>query len=53
MVKAWEGLHITYDPNAEYAQKLHQYISDAGYTDKPFEEFADFSPLNAILAEQQ
>lgn len=53
MIKEWERFHITYDPNTEYAQKLHKFISDAGYTDKPFEKFADFAPLNTIVAAQQ
>lgn len=53
MIKEWERFHITYDPNAEYAQKLHKFIVDAGYTDKPLEKFANFAPLKAILEKQQ
>lgn len=50
MISEWSRLHITYDPNAEFVQQLHKFIFDAGYTDKPYAEFADFAPLNAILA---
>lgn len=49
IVKDWERIHITYDPNADFAQRLHKFIFDSGYTDKPYDEFADFKPLNAIL----
>ena len=50
MVSEWSRLHITYDPKPEFAKKLHQFIFDSGYTDKSYAEFADFGPLNAILA---
>jgi len=49
IVSQWSGLHITYDPNEDFVKKLHTFIFDAGYTDKPYNEFADFRPLKAIL----
>ena len=45
----WDEIDITYDPNEEFVKNLHTFIFDAGYTDKPYDEFADFRPLNAIL----
>jgi len=50
MADEWKRFTITYDPNAEFTQKLHQFIYDSGYTNKPYAEFADFSPLNSVLA---
>jgi NitT/TauT family transport system substrate-binding protein len=50
MIRSWSRYHITYDPNEEFAQRLHKFIFDSGYTDKSYAEFADFAPLNAILA---
>lgn len=50
LVSEWNRLHITYDPKPEFTQKLYQFIFDSGYTDKSYAEFADFGPLNAILA---
>jgi len=45
----WDEIHITYDPNEEFVKNLHTFIFDTGYTDKPYDVFADFRPLNAIL----
>ncbi len=49
ITRQWDEIHITYDPDEEFVKNLYTFISDAGYTNKPYEEFADFRPLKAVL----